>query len=204
MTRFKTSEIADSPAKKAALIVIACALLNATLVYFIVLPLKNRVKDAQAKFDDLIANNENIQEIIATTDDKRALVEKLEKEHQKLIDSGVLTPLLNSYTMRAKTLVEPLALQYGLTINDVTELPLIPMRHPAELETVAYARLPIEFTTSGSYTQITAFISYTEQELPMVALSSLKIIPQNRDPENHLVKISLEWPIEQKVPQTKK
>jgi hypothetical protein len=204
MTRFKTSEIADSPTKKAALIVIACTLLNATLIYFIVLPLKDRVKDTQAKVNDLIANNENIQEIIASIDDKRSLVENLEMEHQKLVDSGVLTPLLNSHTMRAKTIIEPLALQYGLIINDVAELPLIPMRRPAELETVTYSRLPIEFTTSGSYTQITAFVNSTEQELPMVALSSLKIIPQNRDPENHLVKISLEWPVEQKVPQTKK
>ena len=189
-----------SPRKKAGLTILGALLLNAAIVYLGVLPMKARIATTEKAVEDTDQNNAKISEIINTTNDKKALVQSLNEEHTQLVEQGLLTPLLNSYTMRAKTIIEPYARLHNLNIEDVAELPMIPMKRPPELKEITYARLPIEFTTSGSYTQLTAFIMLVEKELPMTALSSLKITPQNRDPEKHLIQVCFEWPVETPVP----
>lgn len=189
----------DSPAKKAALILGVCILLNAAFVYFMVLPLNSKISSTKNATDDVMANNERIRKIIGTTNTKKENTANLKVEHEKLVKTGVITPLLNSYAMRAKTLLTPYTRKCGLTIEDVTELAPIPLLQPQPLNEITYSRQPIEISTSGSYTQLTAFVSYVERELPMATLSSLQITAQNRDPEIHLIKICFEWPIKTEI-----
>ena len=192
-TPFTNLEI-GSPAKKAALIIAVSILINAAFIYFMVLPLNNKITSTKHATDDTIANNERIRRIIDTSNSKKESVANLKKDHEKMEKSGVITPLLNSYAMRAKTLLSPCMKQCGLVVEDVTELIPIPLQQPQPLTNTTYCRQPIELTTSGSYTQMTAFISYVEKELPMATLSSLKITTQSRDPEIHKITLCFEWP----------
>jgi hypothetical protein len=146
-----------------------------------------------------MSNNDRIRAIIRTTNERKQRVADLTKEHDKLVANGVITPLMNSYAMRAKTLLEPCAAKCKLTLEGFKELSSIPLQQPEPLKSNAYCRQPIEFTTSGSYTQVTAFISYVESDFPMAILSSLSISTQNRDPEIHKIKISFEWPAKTEI-----
>lgn len=189
----------DSPAKKAALIIGVCILLNAAFIYFMVLPLNSKITTTRNATDDIMANNERIRKIISTTNTKKEDTARLKTEHGKLVKTGVITPLLNSYAMRVKTILAPYMKRCGLTVEDVKELPPIPLQQPLPLTSYTYSRQPIEISTSGAYTQVTAFISYVEKELPMATLSSLKIIVQNRDPEIQKINICFEWPIKTEI-----
>ncbi len=197
MISFSAKDIAESPIKRTALIIVAGILLNAAFIYFVALPVRGGIATTAQATSDTEENNDRIRKVISTTAEKRTAVDELEKEHARLASAGVLTPLLNSYTMRAKTLIEPFAAEYGLNLENVKELAVIPLKRSPVLTDTAYARLPVEFTTSGSYTQIVAFISRVEDKLPMTTLSSLKILAQNRDPESHQAAICWEWLIEE-------
>ncbi len=187
-------DIGGSPLKKAALIIAVSLLINAAFIYFMILPLNGKIESTKRSTDDIIANNERIRKIIVQTNEKKEHVADLSNQHEKLVNTGVIKPLLNSYAMRAKTILSPYMELSGLTIENVTEQPPIPLQQPEPLTETIYCRQPIEITTSGSYTQMTALISYVERDLPMVILSSLKITAQNRDPEIHKINLSFEWP----------
>jgi len=184
----------ESPGQKAALLIGLGIVISATVIYFLILPLKERMAAAIKLTDDAVLTNERIRSVINTTNDQEEKVKELQTEYDNLQSKGVLTPLLNSYAMRAKTLVEPYAEQSGLIIENVKELSPIPLQQPYPLNEVAFCRQPIEFTASGSYTQLTAFISYAEKDLPMCILSSLQITSQQHLPEIHKIQISFEWP----------
>ena len=184
----------ESPAHKAALLIVIGIALSATFIYFLIMPLKSRIAACVKNSSDTTTTNDRIRAVIRTTNSKKQSVAHLQKEYGALHDKGVLIPLLNSYAMRAKTLVKPCALQSGVTIENVRELPPIPLQQPQPLNAAAYCRQPIEFTASGSYTQLTAFISSVENKLPMCILSSLKISNQSRFPEIHKIQICFEWP----------
>ena len=198
--KFSMDSIAlKSSAKTRMIIVFVGVLLNVAFIYFVILPLRARMETTAKANDDTILNNDQIRAFISTTKEKQQLVAELSAEHEKLVARGVITPLLNSYAMRAKTILAPCAAKNGLAFEDVKELPSIPLQQPQPLKKSAYCRQPIEFTTSGSYTQLATFISCVESEFPMAILSSLKISAQPRDPEIHLIKISFEWPVKTEI-----
>ncbi|MFO7937624.1 MAG: hypothetical protein R6V06_08475 [Kiritimatiellia bacterium] len=184
-----------SPLQKAALIIGTAILINAAVLYFAVMPLNRRIEKTKRDTDNLIAENKRIRKVISSANEKKERVAQLDKEHRKMVKEGVLEPLLNSYAMKAKTILAPYTKMSGLNIENVTELPPIPLQQPHPMSGVTYSRQPIEFTTSGSYTQMTSIISYAEKHLPMTALSSLQIKAQNRDPEVHDITFCFEWPV---------
>jgi len=184
-----------STLQKAALIIGIGILLNAAAIYFLICPLRSRVKDSEVGMHEITSNLDKVRSIISTTNDKQQKIANLKKEYAELIAKGVLTPLLNSYAMRAKTLLQPLATQSGLVLEDVRELPPIPLQQPCPIKgAVHWCRQPIEFSASGSYTQLSTFISHVESELPLAILSSLEVSTQHNLPEIHKILISFEWP----------
>lgn len=184
----------ESPLHKALLMIGVGIALSAAFIYFMILPLKSRIAECIRSTDDTIAANDRMNSVIRTTNEKKGHVAELQKQHDELQQEGILTPLLNSYAMRAKLLVQPYAQQSGLTIENVRELPPIPLQQPQPLKNSAFFRQPIDFAASGSYSQLTDFIALMEKELPMSILSSLTITAQARSPEIHNIQISFEWP----------
>jgi len=184
----------ESPMHKAAILSAIGIVLGAALIYFMILPLRNRIELSRKEIDETVITSDRMSALIRTTNDKKDHVAELQQRYAALQEQGILTPLLNSYAMRAKTLVQPYAVHCGLTIENVRELPPIPLQQPQPLKDSAFCRQPIEFTASGSYTQLCTFITSVERELPMSILSSLKVTPQQRLPEIHKIQISFEWP----------
>ena len=107
---------------------------------------------------------------------------------------ALLTPLLGSWSMRAKAVLDPLAADIGVQISDYTELPAraLPLPKPTPLQ--LYARQPIRVTCRGTYGEIASFVMRVEKQLPYVSLQALSIKTQ-KEPAFQLATIVFEWPV---------
>ena len=108
--------------------------------------------------------------------------------------NGLLNPMLESYAMRAKSLLDPLAEDVGLSVSDYTELPVRRLPLPKPQSPQLYARKPIRLTCTGSYATIVSFLLRVEEKLPLVSLEAFSLKTQ-KDPDNQSATIVLEWPI---------
>ena len=108
--------------------------------------------------------------------------------------NGLLHPMLESYAMRAKSLLDPLAEDVGLSVSDYAELPVRRLPLPKPQSPQLYARKPIRLTCTGSYATIVSFIMRVEQKLTLVSLEAFSLKTQ-KDPDNQAAAIVLEWPI---------
>ncbi len=107
-----------------------------------------------------------------------------------------LTPLLDSYAMRARSILNPLALGAGLTETDYNEekpflaLPLPKGILPKRL----HARATIRMTAVGSYQSAVSFLLRLEKEHPLVSLQSLTITQSNDSVTEQNLTFIFEWP----------
>ena len=122
----------------------------------------------------------------------KSMLAEIDKARAPYMDA-LLTPLLESWAMRAKRLLDPLAADVGLKVLDYSEMPVraLPVPNPAPVQ--LYARRPIRVTCRGSYAEIASFILRVEKMLPYVSLQALNIKVQ-RTPEAQLAEIVFEWP----------
>jgi len=184
-----------APSMRRALIVTFVALVIAVaLISFAILPTRARLKKLASEIDVLNADLASVRADIAATDRQKDKTAALAAQRDAFLESGVIEPLLGSFAMRGKALLDPFAQETGFNIETVKELPLIPLQVPSPAPLQLYGRQPVEFSGRGSYTQITAFISYAERALPLATLSSLLILGQPQNPEIHKALITFEWP----------
>lgn len=131
---------------------------------------------------------------IGTTEATKAKCVAAKGELDKLLAGGVIEPLLGSFAMRGKSLLDQVAQETGFVIDNVKEIPMIPLQLPKAAPEQIYGRQPVEFNGQGTYQQIAAFVAKSEAAQPMITLSSLTIRSQQQSPENHRASIVFEWP----------
>ena len=184
-----------APSMRWAISVSVAALVLGGLVAFF--GIRRAYTAIQTSSDAIRSLNARVNQMrtdINNADTQKRAAEKAAAELDTLVASGVIEPLLGSFAMRGKALLDPIAQQTGFRIENVRELPPIPLQLPKPSPEQLHYRQPIEFTGQGSYTQIVAFISQTEAANPMVTLSSLLILSQPQSPETHKAILSFEWP----------
>ena len=185
-----------SPPIRMALGVTGAALLaGVAFLVFGILPARQRIKALTAEIAQLGDTHATMKADIAGTRKQQAATEAAEAALQAVLDQGVLEPLLGSFSMRGKSLLDPLAEKTGFTISDVKEERLIPLQVPVPPPQQLYARQLVEFTGHGAYTQIVAFVQAAEQTFPLAIVSGLKIESQIQTPERHKATLTFEWPV---------
>lgn len=119
-------------------------------------------------------------------------LEELETE-LKPFAAAELTPLLGSYAMRAKSLLDPLISGAGLTDVEFSEEATRKLPTPLPPPRQLHARAAVRITAKGSYQAIASFLLMLEKNLPLVSLQSLQIQSQQQ-PAKQAVTMILEWP----------
>ena len=181
--------------QRALAVTLGALTLSVLVVFLVVLPQQKRIQGVVSETDSLNQTLGLMRSEIATTDALKAKCVTAKGELDKLLAGGVIEPLLGSFAMRGKSLLDPVAQEAGFVIENVKELPLIPLQLPkANPPTQTYGRQPVEFTGLGSYEQIAAFIAKAESAQPMITLSSLSVRCQQQTPEIHRATIVFEWP----------
>jgi len=170
---------------------VACLL----IVFLAVRPTQKKIQRTRQESELLNQTLVLMRTDIATTEALKAQNAAVNAQRDALVLSGVIEPLLGSFAMRGKTLLDQVAQETGFRIDTVKELPMIPLQLPKPAPEQTYGRQPIEFTGQGSYTQITAFVTQSERAQPLATLSSLLILSQQQTPQIHKAIITFEWPV---------
>ena len=108
-----------------------------------------------------------------------------------------LEPLLESYAMRAKSIVGEMAAEAGLVDAEFLDCPVraLPVLPGKPVPTGLHARRLVQVSCFGDYAAIVSFILRVERDLPHVALGGLRIQPGGgQDPSLQRAEIVLEWP----------
>ena len=129
---------------------------------------------------------------------KDSIRERIKRADEELAryDKVQLEPLLESYAMRAKSIVGELAEKAGLVDAEFQDRPALalPVLPGSPRPTALHSRLPVVVSCFGDYAAIVSFVMRVERDLPYVALESLKITPSGSNPDLQRAEIVLEWP----------
>ena len=108
-----------------------------------------------------------------------------------------LEPLLESFAMRAKSIVGEMAAEAGLVDAEFSDRPIraLPVIPGKTVPAALHARRPVMISCFGDYAAIVSFVLRVERDLPHVALGGLRILPgDGQEPELQRAEIILEWP----------
>jgi len=180
-------------AKRALLLSAVFGVLAAAIYIFAVQPTQEKLSKARREIDDLSYLHSKMKNDLAGA----ATIEKRIKDaHDRLspFEDALLQPLLESTAMRAKSLLDPLALGAGLHDLEYEALPQIALPLPKRpLARQLYARSPIRFSAQGSYQAAVSFLLRLEKEFPLVILQSMSMTAQNH-PGEQKIDMTFEWP----------
>ena len=171
----------------------ALILAVAAVIYlFAVQPAQMSIEKAKRELDRLSDQQRVMERDLKDSARVKGMLDEIDAA-QKPFLQALLTPLLESWAMRAKSLLDPIAADVGLNIVDYSEQPVraLPLPKPPPIQ--LYARHPIRVVCRGSYAEIASFILRVEKLLPYVTLQALQIKAQ-KDPDAQSAEIIFEWP----------
>lgn len=187
----------SSAMKRTIGVTVGAFFLAAALVFFVLLKQWKETADLTEKHQVATSELTEMYKNIAEIGTLRKTVDGAERRLSELKAVAVLEPLLGSYEMRALRQVAPLAAISGVDLlpDSVRCTSQLPIQGGEAITGPFYMRQVVEFSGSGAYTQIVAFVEAIEANLPMVSVSSIRILGQQRSPENHAMMVALEWPV---------
>lgn len=179
--------------KRAVFLSLAIGAVAVVLYMFCVEPSQTSLQKAKAELVALQDKRAQMVRDLKGASQVKDRLDAVKAERQVYLD-GLLEPLLESYAMRAKALLDPLADDVGLSVGDYAELPVRRLPLPKPQSPQLYARKPIRLTCTGSYPTIISFLLRVEQKLPLVSLEAFSLNTQ-KDPDKQSATIVLEWPV---------
>lgn len=191
----KTETFQDPSAlmKRALFQSLAIGVVAVVLYMFCVEPCQTSLQKAKKEHVALQSQQTQMVRDLKGADQVKGRLDALQGERKAYLD-GLLEPLLESYAMRAKSLLDPLAADVGLTVGDYAELPARRLPLPQPMAPQLYARKPIRMTCTGSYATIVSFLLRVEEKIPLASLEAFSLKTQ-KDPDNQAATLVFEWPI---------
>ena len=191
----KTETFQDPSAlmKRALFQSLAIGAVAVVLYMFCVEPCQTSLQKAKKEHVALQSQQAQMVRDLKGADQVKGRLDALQGERKAYLD-GLLEPLLESYAMRAKSLLDPLAADVGLTVGDYAELPVRRLPLPQPMSPQLYARKPIRMTCTGSYATIVSFLLRVEEKIPLASLEAFSLKTQ-KDPDNQAATLVFEWPI---------
>ena len=189
----RTLQDPSAPMKRAMFRALAIGAIAVILYMFCVQPSQSSLDKAKADLVGLQAQQSAMVRDLKGADQVKARLDAIDAERKEFL-AGLLEPLLGSYAMRAKSVLDPLATDVGLRITDYAEMPARLLPLPKPQATQLYARKPIRLTCTGSYATIVSFLMRVEKKLPLVSLEAFSLKTQ-KDPDNQSATLVFEWPV---------
>ena len=189
--------MSDAPPKSSSLknpfFMSALILAGAAVIFlFAVQPAQMSIEKAKRELNGLTDQRRVMERDLKDSARVKGMLAEIDAAQKPYLDA-LLTPLLESWAIRAKSLLDPIAADVGLNIVDYAEQPVRALPLPTPPPRQLYARHPIRVVCKGSYAEIASFVLRVEKLLPHVALQSL-LIKAQKDPDAQLAEFVLEWP----------
>ena len=179
-------------AKRAFLTTIVLGVLAAAIYFLAVEPAIASLSRERTRLEELKESQRRMTTDLNSAGTVQKTLEELETE-MKPFAAAELKPLLGSYAMRAKSLLDPLISGAGLTDVEFSEEPTRKLPTPLPMPRQLHARAAVRITAKGSYQAIASFLLMLEKNLPLVSLQSLQIQSQ-QNPTKQTTSMILEWP----------
>ena len=179
-------------AKRSFVVTVVLSAIAVVLYMFCVQPCADGLATAKVRLEELQNKQHKTNIDLKRSDTVAKDIEELEASLKPYSDA-MLVPLLESYAMRAKSLLDPLALGAGLSDITYTDEKFRALPLPAPMPRQLHTRAAVMLTATGSYQQAVSFLLRLEKEMPLVSLRQLEITMQ-QDPRRQSVSIVLEWP----------
>ena len=179
-------------AKRAFMTTIVLGVLAAAIYFLAVEPAVASLSRERARLEELKESQRRMTADLNSAGTVQKTLEELETE-MKPFAAAELTPLLGSYAMRAKSLLDPLISGAGLTDVEFSEEATRKLPTPLPMPRQLHARAAVRITAKGSYQAIASFLLMLEKNLPLVSLQSLQIQSQQQ-PAKQTATMILEWP----------
>ena len=179
-------------AKRAFLTTIVLGVLAAASYFLAVEPAVASLSRERTRLEELKESQRRMTADLNSAGTVQKTLEELETE-MKPFAAAELTPLLGSYAMRAKSLLDPLISGAGLTDVEFSEEATRKLPTPLPMPRQLHARAAVRITAKGSYQAIASFLLMLEKNLPLVSLQSLQIQSQ-QNPTKQTTSMILEWP----------
>ena len=180
-------------AKRAFMVFVIFGVIAVVLYMFAVQPADSQLTAARKKLTEL-KDRQNLM----TADLKRSDLVKKDLDElsaqMKPYEEALLVPSLNSYSMRAKSLIEPLALGAGLKDMLYSDEPFRALPLPKPMPRQLHTRAAVRMTAVGSYPQAVSFLLRLEKEFPLVSVQAVDLTVQGNNPETQQISIIVEWP----------
>ena len=179
-------------AKRAFMTTIALGVLAAAIYFLAVEPAIASLSRERTRLEELKESQRRMTADLNSAGTVQKTLEELETE-MKPFAAAELTPLLGSYAMRAKSLLDPLISGAGLMDVEFGEEATRKLPTPLPMPRQLHARAAVRITAKGSYQAIASFLLMLEKNLPLVSLQSLQIQSQQQ-PAKQTATMILEWP----------
>ena len=179
-------------AKRAFLTTVVLGVVAAAIYFFAVEPAVASLSRERTRLEELKESQRRMTTDLNSAGTVQKTLEELETEMRPFA-AAELTPLLGSYAMRAKSLLDPLISGAGLTDVEFSEEATRKLPTPLPMPRQLHARAAVRITAKGSYQAIASFLLMIEKNLPLVSLQSLQILSQ-QNPAKQTVTMNLEWP----------
>ena len=166
----------------------------ATVIYlFCVQPCDSQLAQARRNLADLQERQSRMNGDLRSADTVKKDLDDLEAALKPFRDA-MLVPLLESYSMRAKSLLDPLAIGAGLEDVQYSDEPFraLPLPKPI-MPRQLHTRAVVKVSAQGSYQEAVSFLLRLEKEFPLVSLQRFDVSAQST-PERQSVTFVLEWP----------
>ena len=171
----------------------ALILAVAAVIYlFAVQPAQMSIEKAKRELDRLSDQQRIMERDLKDSARVKGMLAEIDAAQKPYLDA-LLTPLLESWAMRAKSLLDPIAADVGLNIVDYSEQPVRALPLPKPPPRQLHARHPVRVVCKGIYAEIASFVLRVEKLLPYVTLQSL-LIKAQKDPDAQSAELVFEWP----------
>lgn len=181
---------------------VALALLAVSVLLYmgVITPLSQSLLKARNKLTDAESNLAATEMNIRQSEEIKGRVQVLEKQ-SATNRATCLVPVLNSYAMRVKALVDTMASEAGLEDVEYIEGDLIELPLPKELApALRTARRTVRIKATADYAAAISFLLRVEKDMPVATLQSLAIHPSKAlKTEQQDVEFIFEWPVKDEV-----
>ena len=180
-------------ARRSFIVTVVLAAIATVIYLFCVQPCDSRLDQARRNLANLQDRQSRMNGDLRSADTVKKDLDDLEAALKPFRDA-MLVPLLESYSMRAKSLLDPLAIGAGLEDVQYSDEPFraLPLPKPI-MPRQLHTRAVVKVSAQGSYQEAVSFLLRLEKEFPLVSLQRFDVSAQST-PERQSVTFVLEWP----------
>lgn len=182
--------------QRALLLTLVFGALAAGLYFFALESTETALAKAERALKGETARHHAMMADLARADAIRDGLKKAEGERDAYLPA-LIEPLLESTAMRAKALVDGLAVGCGLVGMEYEALPAIDLPIFGTAPKQRFARCPVRISCTGTYQAAVSFLRCVEREFPLVALEALTVTAR-ANPDAQQIVLVLEWPMRQR------